>query len=45
MIKTEIMCESCDSHFIVVTKDEESEVVYCPMCSAIIQDTTEDDDE
>lgn len=32
MYKLEIICESCDHHFILVTK-EETNPSFCPFCS------------
>lgn len=44
MTKTEIICESCDSHFIVVLK-EDLPIQFCPFCSATIADTEIEEDE
>lgn len=35
MLKTEIICDSCNNHYIVVTEDEVYPG-YCPLCSSPI---------
>ena len=42
MLKTEVICESCDSHFIVVSQEEEP--TYCPFCQAALSDDTQEDE-
>lgn len=32
MYKTEIICDGCESHYIVVTKKKD-QVNFCPFCS------------
>jgi hypothetical protein len=41
MYKTEILCESCDEHFIIVTK--ETEPTYCPFCQVALDQFEEDE--
>jgi len=33
MTKTEIVCESCNEHYILVTIEEKNSL-YCPFCSS-----------
>lgn len=44
MQKTEVQCDDCGTHFIVVTKGNE-EVSYCPFCSVMLTDRTETESE
>jgi len=48
MLKTEVICGSCDTQFIVVSL-EESQPSFCPYCTAPVPDELElamgDDDE
>jgi len=37
MIKTELICESCDEQLIIVTI-EDSTPNFCPMCSSPLPD-------
>jgi len=41
MIKIEIICETCDEHFIIVTKDNEPE--YCPFCQTALEQIDEEE--
>lgn len=45
MTKIEIICESCDSHYIIVTKDDDKEVSFCPFCSATLDVTDQEGDD
>jgi peptide methionine sulfoxide reductase MsrB len=40
MLKTEVICEACDAHFIVVSQDQEPE--FCPYCQATLSDDEEE---
>lgn len=47
MFKTEIICNGCESHFILVTRTKE-QINFCPFCSepySIEDDSLVDDDE
>ncbi len=41
MVKVEVICESCDTQFIVLSKDESPS--YCPFCSNPIDTDTEEE--
>jgi uncharacterized paraquat-inducible protein A len=41
MLKTEVICESCDAHFVVVSQEDQPS--FCPFCQAILADTDEEE--
>ena len=43
MTKTEIICDSCDNHYVIITSDEELDPIYCPFCNVVIEDTDGDE--
>lgn len=45
MVKSEIICNNCESHYIIVTKEIES-LNFCPICAAPldIEEEQSDDD-
>lgn len=36
MVKSEIICNNCESHYIIVTKEEE-QLNFCPICAAPLE--------
>lgn len=42
MFKTEIICESCDNHYIIVTSLEEQDPIYCPFCQVSVEEVEEE---
>lgn len=42
MTQTEIICESCDQHYIILVTNEE-EPLYCPFCRVGVEDYEEVD--
>lgn len=44
MLKTEVICESCDSHHIVVSQDDQ-EPMYCSFCQAALAEADDQEEE
>ena len=42
MTKIEIICESCDEHYIIVTTSD-NEPQFCPFCQTAIEQIDEDE--
>ena len=43
MIKTEILCESCDNHYAIVTAHEDQDPIYCPFCQTSFEEVVEEE--
>lgn len=42
MLKTEIICETCNSEFIIVSQEQEPE--YCPFCQTALETVDDGED-
>lgn len=45
MFKTEIICETCDKHYVIVISEENEDPTYCPFCSTKLELDQEDNNE
>jgi Zn finger protein HypA/HybF involved in hydrogenase expression len=43
MIKNEILCETCDNHYIIITQSEEQDPIYCPFCQTSLAEVSEEE--
>lgn len=43
MVKTEILCETCDNHYVIVTTSEDQDPIYCPFCQSSIEEVGDDE--
>lgn len=45
MFKTEVICDTCESQYIIVTRSNDQAATFCPFCSSSIALEEEDDDD
>ena len=42
MIKIDVFCEDCNKEYIVVFRDGDDDVIYCPVCGVLLSSESDD---